>query len=82
LLFSRIDILVRGERAREPLIKHALFYKPNDTAGHYNLAENKGEVVEGSVEEVDAEEAGLSEKDAEAGESIPEEAPAKEEIVA
>ena len=84
LLFSRIDILVRGERAREPLIKHELFYKPKDTAARYNLAENKGEeeIVEGSIEEVDAEEAGLPEKDAEAGETLKEEAPANEEVVA
>ena len=86
LLFSRIDILVRGERAREPLIKHALFYKPDEPAGHYNLGENKGEVVEGSIEEADAEKAnveedGLPEKDAEAG-ALPEEAPANEEVVA
>eukprot|EP01082_Thalassiosira_pseudonana_P001552 g542.t1.2.5e174188 g542 g542.t1 contig10:261433-263116(-) len=53
LVFSKLDVMVRGDRAREPIFKMA---QPEIEAKNYNLAEKEGvekDGSEGSVENVD-----------------------------
>jgi len=81
LLFSRLDIMIRGERAREPIIKHALFYEAKNSAADYNLGAKKdvdegGKAAEGS----NTNDVGVSDEPEKAEAGLAEETPVNEAV--